>query len=192
MKAAISSVFYLVLFISVAFLISYLYFNVYTKNANIIARDLITKTEKTKIPIFDINDVSYKEYGSTASLSFTLVNMGDPILVSGWILEFLDDQFSTICRTTVFTGDPLESTRISATLTVVNRNATLDVGSYIASGDIVSVEFTLLKSCLNETINYARNNRKMIFKLFIPPTYRAAILECERDPYTGYASCYIK
>jgi len=190
MKAQVSSVFYLLLFVTIAFLSAYIIYTLNVKNTNILAKDVVIKTDQTRIPVFDIRDVEYKEYGSTASISFNMINLGDNLVLKGWIIEFLSgDMSKVICRSVILTGDPNEASRISSSFTVTNRNATLDVGGIMQSGDIVNVELTLLQSCLNETIQYARSEPKMVFRLGIPPTYRTAILTCSVDPYTGYATC---
>jgi len=190
MKAQVSSVFYLLLFVTVAFLSSYIIYTLNTKNANILAKEVNVRIEQTKLPVFDIRDVSYSEYGSVASISFTFTNLGDNVELKNWMIEFLSGDMSrVICRALILTGDPNEAARISSSFTVTNRNVTLDVGGIIQSGDVVNVELTLLQTCLNETIQYARSEPKMIFKLYIPPTYRTAILTCSVDSNTGYATC---
>lgn len=190
MKAQISSVFYLILFVSVAFLSSYIIYTLNTRNANLLSKDLIIKTEQTRLPVYDIRDVKYEESGSVGTLSFTLVNMGDVINLKGWILEFLSGDLSKlICRTMVLTGDPLEASRIASSFTVINKNVSLDVGGNIYGGDVVNVEFTLLSTCLNETIAYTRANTKMVVRLTIPSVSRTVLLTCSVDPYTGFASC---
>ena len=190
MKAQTFSVFYLLLFVAIAFLSGYILYSLNVKNSNLLTKDLLVKADKTKIPIFDIRDVKYEEYGSVASLSFTMINMGDSIKLKGWIIEFLTPDLSkVICRAVILTGNPNEASNIASSFNVTNRNVTLDVGDVMQPGDVVNVEFTFLTTCLNETINYARNNPKMIFRLVIPPTSRTAILSCSVDPYTGYATC---
>jgi len=190
MKAQISSVFYLLLFVTVAFLSGYIIYTLNTKNANILAKEVNVRIEQTKLPVFDIRDVSYSEYGSVASISFTFTNLGDNIELKNWMIEFLSSDMSrVICRSVILTGDSNEAARISSSFIVTNRNVTLDVGDVIRSGDVVNVEFILLQTCLNETIQYARSEPKMVFRLYIPPTYRTAILTCSVDPHEGYATC---
>jgi len=190
MKAQVSSVFYLLLFVIVAFVSAYIIYILNAKNTNILAKEVNVRMEQTKLPVFDMRDVSYSEYGSVALISFAFTNLGDNIELKNWIIEFLSSDMSrVICRSVVLTGDPNEAARISSSFTVTNRNVTLDVGDVIQSGDVVNVEFILLQTCLNETIQYARSEPKMIFRLGIPPTYRTAILTCSVDPYTGYATC---
>jgi len=190
MKAQVSSVFYLLLFVTIAFLSAYIIYNLNVKNTNILAKDVVVKTDQTRIPVFDIRDVKYSEYGSTASISFNMINLGDNIELKGWIIEFLSgDMSKVICRSVILTGDPNEASRISSSFTVTNRNATLDVGGIMQSGDIVNVELTLLQTCLNETIQYARSEPKMVFRLGIPPTYRTAILTCSFNLEEGGYVC---
>jgi len=192
MKAQVSSVFYLLLFVTIAFLSAYIIYNLNVKNANILAKDVIVKTDQTKIPVFDIRNVEYygSPEGSAAMISFNLINLGDNLNLSGWRIEFLSgDMSKVICRSVILTGDPTESSRISSTFTVTNRNATLDVGGIVQSGDVVNVELTLLQTCLNETIQYVKSEPKMVFRLGIPPTYRTAILTCSFDLEKGGYVC---
>jgi len=191
-QVSVSSIFYLLLFIAVAFLSGYIIYNLDTKNANILAGEVNTKTGQSGIPTFDIRDVTYSEYGSVATIEFYLTNVGESdINLSDWIIEFLSPDLSqVICRALILTGNPTEAASISSSFTVVNRNDTnLTVGDEILPGDIVDVELTFLQKCLNETIQYARNNQKMVFRVYIPPTYRSAILTCSVDPNTGFATC---
>jgi len=185
-RAAVHAIFWILLFISVSFLTAYLFTTTESKNVAMLARDLHTKVEKYGIPTFDIRDILYEEQNSTAILEFNLVNMGDAIVLNGWIIEFINaNNGKIICRATIFTGDPTEDSRIYKEVTVPSRNVSLEHGDRLAPGDVASVSINLLQTCSNETINYARTGEKMIFRLTIPPSSASVILRCYLDPETG-------
>jgi len=187
-KASLHSIFWILLVIALSFLAAYIFTGTNMKNMALLSKDLQEKGE-SRINTFEIKDVIYSEAGSIASLEFTLVNLGNPIELNGWILEFSTLDGKTICRTTIFTGDPLESSRINTEVTVPSRNVTLEYGDVLHPGDVATVSITLLSTCLNETINYARTMDKMVVRLTIPPMSSSVITRCLVDPITGYAEC---
>ena len=189
-KASLHSIFWIALIVSLSFLIAYIYLGINAKNNALLVRDLKEKIDKGSIPVFEIRDISYEEAGTVASLSFNLINMGSSLPLNGWILQFLTPEGKMICRTTIFTGDPTEASRIFTEVTVPTRNATLEYGDALYPGDVAEVSIQLLSTCLNETINYARTGEKMVVRLTIPPTSSSVITTCKIDASTGYASCY--
>jgi len=158
------------------------------KNMALLNKDLREKGERG-LNIFKMKDVIYSEVDSVATLEFTLINLGNPIELNGWILEFSTLDGRTICRTTIFTGDPLESTKIYTEVTVPSRNVTLEYGDILYPNDVAVVSITLLSTCLNETINYARTMDKMVVKLTIHPMSSSVITKCRIDTITGFAKC---
>jgi hypothetical protein len=189
-RASLHTIFWVLLTIAITFLLSYVFIKINAKNAALLTRDLRSKADKYTIPIFEIRDVKYSESGSVAELTFDLVNMGDDIVTRGWRLEFLTPQQQVICRTTLFTGDPTESGRIYTEIYVPSRNVTIsDVDQPIFSGETAEVTITLLSTCLNKTIDYARTGEKMIIRLGIGSTSSSVITRCNVDPTTGFASC---
>jgi len=189
-KAAVHSIFWILLFISVAFLTAYLLITINNTNAVLLSRDLNVKIEKYKMPIFDIKGVLYSELGAVANIEFELTNIGDNIELNGWVLEFANPYNNmVICRATIYTGDPTEDARVYKEVKIAAKNISLSYGDILPQGDVASVSIQLLETCLNETIGYARTGEKMKFKLIIPPTSAETILKCNVDPYTGFATC---
>ena len=187
-KASLHSIFWILLVIALSFLVAYIFTGTNVKNMALLNKDLQEKGERG-INTFEIKDVIYSEVGSVATLEFNLVNLGTPIELNGWILEFSTLDGKTICRTTLFTGNPLENSRIYTEVTVPSRDVILEYGDTLYPSDVATVSITLLSTCLNETINYARTMDKMVIKLTIPPMSSSVITRCLVDTTTGFAEC---
>lgn len=189
MRASLHSIFWLILVLAFTFLAAYAFTSINSKNAAMLTRDLKEKASQT-IPIYEIKDVEYSEADTVATLTFNLINLGDGIITRGWILQFLTPQGKTICRTTIFTGDPTEAGRIFTEIYIKSRNVTIsDVDQGIFPGELAEVTIQLLETCLNETRDYARTGEKMMVRLTIPPTSSSVITSCNIDAATGFARC---
>ncbi|BBL45611.1 hypothetical protein MJ1_0452 [Nanobdella aerobiophila] len=191
---AFQNLFLFIFLVAIATIASYALVNIYLKNSNLSLAKLDLTQQQSEIPQFAIHDVQYSEFGTVATLSFVLYNLGSTnIPLSGWTLDFTDQNGDVFCSVPVLfanlANNPSLATEISTSVYDYNTNQTLSYGQAIPAQTVAEVNVTLLSTCLNQTIQYSTSNLEMGVRLIISPTQQLDIMECSVNPATGYASC---
>ena len=189
---AFGSLFFFIFLVAMAAISTYIIVNVYLKSAGYSITKLQLNQQQTSIPQFTIHDVEYYEYGSVATVSFTLYNLGSTnIPLDGWFIDFTTPNGDIICTTPIFESlADAANIGIAESVYDATYNETLTYGQAIPAHSVANINLTIIGGpCLNATINYSVSNLQMGFKVVIPPTQYYNIMQCSVNPDTGYSSC---
>jgi len=189
---AFQSIFFFIFLVALAALSTYIIVDVYLKSAGYSITKLQLNQQQSAVPQFTIHDVEYSEFGSVATVSFTLYNLGSTnIPLNGWFIDFTNPNGGIVCTTPIF-----ESVADAANIGIAESvydttyNETLSYGQAIPAHSVANVNLTIIGGpCLNATINYSVSNLQMGFRVVIPPTQYYDIMQCSVNPNTGYSSC---
>jgi hypothetical protein len=189
---AFESLFLFIFLVAIAALSTYILVDVYLKSAGYSITKLQLNQQQSAVPEFTIHDVEYSEYGSVATVTFTLYNLGPTnIPLNGWFIDFTAPNGDIICTTPVFESvADAANIGIAESVYDVTYNETLSYGQAIPAQSVANVNLTIIGGpCLNATINYSVSNLQMGFRVVIPPTQYYDIMQCSVNPNTGYSSC---
>jgi len=189
---AFESLFFFIFLVALAAISAYIIVDVYLKGAGYSTTKLQLNQQQSAVPQFTIHDVEYSEYGSVATVSFTLYNLGPTnIPLRGWFIDFTTPNGGIVCTTPIFESSAdAANIGIAESVYDATHNVTLSYGQVIPARSIVNINLTIIGGpCLNATINYSLSNLQMGFRVIIPPTQYYEIMQCSVNPYTGYSSC---
>ena len=189
---AFQSLFLFIFLVAIAAISTYIIVDVYLKSAGYSITKLQLDQQQSAVPQFTIHDIEYSEFGSVATISFTLYNLGPTnIPLNGWFIDFTTPNGDVVCTTPVFESvADAANIGISESVYDVTYNETLSYGQAIPGNSIANVNLTIIGGpCLNSTINYSVSNLQMGFRVTIPPTQYYDIMQCSVNPNTGYSSC---
>ncbi|MFP3316918.1 MAG: hypothetical protein RXN79_00725 [Candidatus Nanopusillus sp.] len=189
---AFQSLFLFIFLVALAAISTYIIVDVYLKSAGYSITKLQLNQQQSAVPQFTIHDIEYSEFGSVATISFTLYNLGPTnIPLNGWFIDFTTPDGDVVCTTPVFESvADAANIGISESVYDATYNETLSYGQAIPGNSIANVNLTIIGGpCLNSTINYSVSNLQMGFRVIIPPTQYYDIMQCSVNPDTGYSSC---
>jgi len=189
---AFQSIFFFIFLVAIAAISTYILVDVYLKSAGYSITKLQLNQQQSAVPQFTIHDVEYSEFGSVATVSFTLYNLGPTnIPLNGWFIDFTNPNGDIVCTTPIFESiADAANIGISESVYDATYNETLGYGQAIPGNSIANVNLTIIGGpCLNATINYSVSNLQMGFRVVIPPTQYYDIMQCSVNPNTGYSSC---
>ncbi|BFI73034.1 hypothetical protein YN1_0210 [Nanoarchaeota archaeon] len=192
---AFQTLFLFIFLVAIATIASYVILNIYLKTSGAALARVSLIQQQSQVPQFAIHDVEYSEFGTVATVSFTLYNLGSTsIPLVGWTLDFTDKNGDVFCSIpTLFANlatNPSLASIVSASVYDVNTNQTLSYGQAIPAHTVAEVNVTILGgNCLNETINWSTTHETMGVRLIISPTQYLDLMNCAVNPATGYASC---
>ena len=189
---AFQSIFFFIFLVALAAISTYIIVDVYLKSAGYSITKLQLNQQQSAVPQFTIHDIEYSEFGSVATVSFTLYNLGPTnIPLNGWFIDFTTPNGDIVCTTPIFESvADAANIGISESVYDATYNKTLSYGQAIPGNSIANVNLTIIGGpCLNATINYSVSNLQMGFRVVIPPTQYYDIMQCSVNPNTGYSSC---
>jgi hypothetical protein len=189
---AFQSLFFFIFLVALAAISTYIIVDVYLKSAGYSITKLQLNQQQSAVPEFTIHDVEYSEYGSVATVSFTLYNLGPTdIPLNGWFIDFTTPNGDVVCTTPIFESSAdAANIGIAESVYDATYNETLSYGQAIPARSVANINLTIIGGpCLNATINYSLRNLQMGFRVIIPPTQYYDIMQCAVNPYTGYSSC---
>ena len=189
---AFQSLFFFVFLVAIAAISTYIIVDVYLKSAGYSITKLQLNQQQSAVPQFTIHDVEYSEFGSVATVAFTLYNLGSTnIPLNGWFIDFTTPNGDVICTTPIFESiADAANIGIAESVYDATYNETLSYGQAIPANSVANVNLTIIGGpCLNATINYSVSNLQMGFRVVIPPTQYYDIMQCSVNPNTGYSSC---
>ena len=116
---AFQNLFLFIFLVAIATIASYVILNIYLKNANLSLGRVSLVQQQSQVPQFAIHDVEYSEYGSVATLTFTLYNLGSTnIPLVGWTLDFTDKNGDTFCSIPALFGNLQYNPSLANTVSV--------------------------------------------------------------------------